>query len=130
MGRGMKAGKMTDDQKRKRQIKKQIRIYETEEREKLVKQVKEDIAQEVTEHIMYHHNIDMLSVMFALRDEFKFGKDRIVRTIKKAAEHADYMYREKADVDEMLKILKEETGVIEDDLIFDKEVALEAVVYE
>lgn len=129
MGRGIKAGKKSKDVKLASRIKKQIRIYETEEREAFVKQVREDIAKEVTESIMYHHNIDMLSVMFALRDEFKFGKDRIIRVIKKAAAHADYMYREKMDVDELLAILEEETGVAEDDLIFDEEVPVEAIAY-
>ena len=122
MGRGIKAGKKSKDLKNRQRIKQQIRTYESEERAAFIEKVKKDIADEVTETIMYHHNIDILSVMFALRDEFKFGKDRIIRTVKKAAAHADVMYREKVSVDDMLALLEEETGLIEEDLIFEEEV--------
>ncbi len=121
MGRGIKAGKKSKDLKNRQRIKQQIRTYESEERAAFIEKVRRDIADEVTETIMYHHNIDILSVMFALRDEFKFGKDRIIRTVKKAAAHADVMYREKASVDDMLALLEEETGLIEEDLIFEEE---------
>ena len=125
MGRGIKAGKKSKDLKNRQRIKQQIRTYESEERAAFIEKVRRDIADEVTETIMYHHNIDILSVMFALRDEFKFGKDRIIRTVKKAAAHADVMYREKASVDDMLALLEEETGLIEEDLIFEEEVVSE-----
>lgn len=125
MGRGIKAGKKSKDLKNRQRIKQQIRTYESEERAAFIEKVRRDIADEVTETIMYHHNIDILSVMFALRDEFKFGKDRIIRTVKKAAAHADVMYREKVSVDDMLALLEEETGLIEEDLIFEEEVVSE-----
>ncbi len=125
MGRGIKAGKKSKEQKNRQRIKQQIRTYESEERAAFIEKVKKDIADEVTETIMYHHNIDILSVMFALRDEFKFGKDRIIRTVKKAAAHADVMYRENVSVDDMLALLEEETGLIEEDLIFEEEVVSE-----
>lgn len=126
MGRGIKAGKKSKDLKNRQRIKQQIRTYESEERAAFIEKVRRDIADEVTETIMYHHNIDILSVMFALRDEFKFGKDRIIRTVKKAAAHADVMYREKVSVDDMLALLEEETGLIEEDLIFEEEAVSES----
>ena len=125
MGRGIKAGKKSKDLKTRQKIKRLIRTYEAEERKKFVNNVRANISDEITETIMYQHNIDMLSVMFALRDEFNFGKNRLIRTIKKASSHAEFMHREKVSVDEMLAILEEETGVSEEDLIFKDEIIAE-----
>lgn len=118
MGRGIKAGRKT----KKRVLDLEPRKESAIDRETMVRDVKRQVADDVTEMILYQHNIDMLSVLFALRDEFKFGKDRLIRTLKKASEHADNMYHEKVSVDDMLDVLKEETGVTEADLTFSKEV--------
>lgn len=103
-------------------VKNELRIYESKERERTIREIKEQVADEFTELVLYQHNVDMLSVLFALRDEFKFGKERLIRTLKKASEHADNMYREQVSVDDMLAILEEETGVTEADLTFKTEV--------
>ena len=124
MGRGIKAGK--PKKKSSSRLRSLVRdIYETKERERVIREIKEQVTDEFTEMIMYQHNIDMLSVLFALRDEFKFGRDRLVRTLKKASEHAENMYREEVSVDDMLDILEKETGVTETDLVFEKVVESE-----
>lgn len=117
MGRGIKAGKT---KKKKSGLDLSLRL----DQERLANDINEAIKGEVTEMIMYQHNIDMLAVMFALRDEFKFGKDRLIRTLKKASEHATNMFHEGVSVDEMLVILEEETGVTETDLVFKPEVGV------
>lgn len=115
MGRGIKAGKKKKIDKKIRNIMEARTAYE---KQKIV----DSVTNDMTELIMYQHNIDMIAVMFALRDEFQFGKSRLIRVLKRASEHADNMFVNKMDVDEMLAILEEETGVKEEDLIFTHEV--------
>ena len=64
----------------------------------------------------------MIAVMLALRDEYGFGKGRLIRTMKKAMDHAERMLLDRVDVDEMLAVLKEETGLREEELVWDVEV--------
>ena len=53
----------------------------------------------------------MIAVMLALRDEFGFGRSRLIRTMKKTMDHSERMLEDHADVDDMLEILKVETGL-------------------
>lgn len=119
MGKGMKAGKPSKEVKI---ISRAVRQYQEEQRRELITAVKAEIEDEVSERIIYCHNIDMIGVMFALRDEFGFGKSRLIRAVKRATEHSERMLRDKADVDEMLELLDEETGIKEDDLVWQIEV--------
>ena len=122
MGKGMKAGRKS---KNTFQLRNDIRMYNSTEREIEMNRIKKEVSDQFVDILMYQHNIDMLAVLFALRDEFKFGKDRLIRTMKKASEHADTMFRNNNSVDEMLDILSKETGVGEKDLVFKTEVVLD-----
>ena len=123
MGKGMKAaGKKA---KKSFNLRKDIHVYESTQRKIELNRIKKDMVDQFTDVLMYQHNIDMLSVLFALRDEFKFGKDRLVRTLKKASMHADTMFLNGDSVDEMLDILKQETGVTEKDLVFRNEIVID-----
>lgn len=119
MGKGMKAG----GKKAKKSF--NLHVYESTQREIEFNHIKKDLVDQFTDVLMYQHNIDMLSVLFALRDEFKFGKDRLIRTLKKASAHADTMFINGDSVDEMLDILKQETGLTEGDLVFKHEIVIE-----
>ncbi len=123
-GNGRKAGKKKDKDQFK--LRSDIRLYTSTEQEiKSRNALNKALYDRVMETILYQHNIDMLAVLFALRDEFKFGKERLIRTLKKASAHADTMFRNKVSVDEMLDILEKETGVTEDDLSFKNEVIID-----
>lgn len=127
MGRGMRAGKkpknsitITHDDLKK--LERVARKYEQEERKRILEAMKDALAEEVEKALSYRHNIDMIAVTFALRDEYGFGKSRLIRALKKADAHAERMILDGVDVDEMLGILKDETGLREDELIWDMEV--------
>lgn len=122
MGKGMRAGKVPKIEKDLKKISRVYQRYEEEERKRFIASVRAELEEEVTQTISYYHNLDMIAVMFALRDEFGFGKSRLIRTMKKSIEHAERMQRDNADVDEMLGILNEETGIREDELTWQFEV--------
>ena len=86
--------------------------------------VRQDLADEISAMLDYQHNIDMIGVLFGLRDEFGFGRTRLIRAIRRACDHAERMKRDHADVDEMLDILKAETGIEDDDLTWDVEIEI------
>ena len=60
-----------------------------------------------------------------LHDEFGFGKRRLIRAIKKTTEHAEEMLEARVDLDEALAILKDETGIREDELSWDIDIEIE-----
>lgn len=119
MGRGIKAGKKKKLDKKIREV---VDAHSEFEKRRLVEEIKDDVTREMTDLIMYQHNIDVLAMMFALRDEFGFGKERLIRTLKRASSHSDNMFVNKMNVDEMLDILETETGIKEDDLVFTHEI--------
>ena len=121
MGRGMKAGKV---QKSTRKIANAIRQHEVEEQKRFINQVRLELEEAVSDTLSYHHNLDMIGVMFALRDEFGFGKNRLLRAIRKSCEHSERMLRDGASVDEMLTILQDETGICEEELTWDIEIEI------
>lgn len=112
MGKGMRAGRLS-------KIEKTIRKHEIEEQQKFVNSLRANLEEAVSDTLAYHHNLDMIAVMFALRDEFGFGKGRILRVIRRSCEHAERMIADRANVDDMLDILKGETGICEDDLMWE-----------
>ncbi len=129
MGRGMKAGRkpknsITITQEDLKHLERVARKYEQEERKRILDSMKDALAEEVGKALSYRHNIDMIAVMFALRDEYGFGKSRLIRAIKTASAHAERMILDDADLDEMLEVLKTETGISEDELIWDFEVEM------
>ena len=105
-----------------RKLERAVDEYAQRVEKRIVKSAKDSLADEIIEELTYRHNVDMIAVMFALRDEFGFGRARLVRTMKKTMDHAERMLEDHADVDAMLEILKEETGLREDELIWDVEV--------
>ena len=121
MGRGIKAGKKKKLDKKIREV---VDAHSEFEKRRLVEEIKDDVTREMTDLIMYQHNIDVLAMMFALRDEFGFGRERLIRTLKRASSHSDNMFVNKMNVDEMLDILETETGIKEDDLVFTHEIGV------
>lgn len=124
MGKGMQAGRAPKLDKDLKKAAQAYRRYEEKERKRLVDAVRVELEEEVTQTISYYHNLDMIAVMFALRDEFGFGKSRLLRTMKKSIEHVERMQRDRADVDVMLGILNEETGIREEELTWETEVEI------
>lgn len=122
MGRGMKAGKLPKEKRDMRRMELAVDEYAKRVEKRIVRSAKDSLADEITEELTYRHNIDMISIMFALRDEFGFGRSRLIRTLKKSIEHADRMLEDHADIEEMLEIVKKETGLTEEDLIWSEEV--------
>lgn len=122
MGKGMRAGRIPKADKDMRKLERAFDEYAQRVEKRIVKSAKDSLADEIIEELTYRHNVDMIAVMFALRDEFGFGRARLVRTMKKTMDHAERMLEDHADVDAMLEILKEETGLREDELIWDVEV--------
>jgi len=122
MGKGMRAGRIPKADKDMRKLERAVDEYAQRVEKRIVKSAKDSLADEIIEELTYRHNVDMIAVMFALRDEFGFGRARLVRTMKKTMDHAERMLEDHADVDAMLEILKEETGLREDELIWDVEV--------
>lgn len=123
MGRGMKAGKLPKEKRDMRRMELAVDEYAKRVEKRIVRSAKDSLADEITEELTYRHNIDMISIMFALRDEFGFGRSRLIRTLKKSIEHADRMLEDRADIEEMLEIVKKETGLTEEDLIWSEEVS-------
>lgn len=121
MGRGMKAGKLQKEKRDMRRMELAVDEYAKRVEKRIVRSAKDSLADEITEELTYRHNIDMISIMFALRDEFGFGRSRLIRTLKKSIEHADRMLEDHADIEEMLEIVKKETGLTEEDLIWSEE---------
>lgn len=128
MGKGMKAGRAPRLEKDLKKISRFVRQYEAEERKRLVDLARSDLEKDIEQTLSYHHNIDMIALMFALRDEFSFGRSRLIRAVRRTAEHAERMILDKADVDEMLQLLKDETGICEEDLTWDEEIESEKKV--
>lgn len=122
MGKGMRAGKIPKADKDLRKLERLVGRYAEQAEKRIVRTAKDSLAEEITEELMYRHNIDMIAVMLALRDEYGFGKGRLIRTMKKAMDHAERMLLDRVDVDEMLAVLKEETGLREEELVWDVEV--------
>lgn len=122
MGKGMRAGKIPKEDKDLRKLERLVGRYAEQAEKRIVRTAKDSLAEEITEELMYRHNIDMIAVMLALRDEYGFGKGRLIRTMKKAMDHAERMLLDRVDVDEMLEVLKEETGLREKELVWDVEV--------
>lgn len=122
MGRGMKAGRLQKEKRDMRRMERAVDEYAKRVEKRIVRSAKDSLADEITEELTYRHNIDMISIMFALRDEFGFGRSRLIRTLKKSIEHADRMLEDHADIEEMLEIVKKETGLTEGDLIWSEEV--------
>lgn len=122
MGRGMKAGKLPKEKRDMRRMELAVDEYAKRVEKRIVRSAKDSLADEITEELTYRHNIDMISIMFALRDEFGFGRSRLIRTLKKSIEHADRMLEDHADIEEMLEIVKKETGLTEEDLIWSEKV--------
>lgn len=122
MGKGMRAGRIPKADKDMRKLERAVNLYAQQVEKRIVKNAKDSIADDIVEELTYRHNIDMIAVMLALRDEFGFGRSRLIRTMKKTMDHAERMLEDHADVDAMLEILKEETGLREDELIWDVEV--------
>lgn len=120
MGKGMRAGRLPKKERKIREIKSEL--LEVKKRTEFVNSVREDLEAEVLRLLTYNHNLDMLSVMFALRDMFGFGKDRLLRTMEKACQHQNQMAESKADINEMLEIIRSETGIAPDELVFEVEV--------
>lgn len=116
MGRGMRAGKIPKERKK---IEKAIRAREMDQQQKFVDSLRMNLEEAVSDTLAYHHNLDMIAMMFALHDEFGFGRSRLIRAIRKTCEHAERMLVDRADVDEMLEILKGETGIREEELTWD-----------
>ena len=122
MGKGMRAGKIPKEDKDLRKLERLVGRYAEQAEKRIVRTAKDSLAEEITEELMYRHNIDMIAVMLALRDEFSFGRSRLIRTMKKAMDHAERMLEDHADVDEMLEVIKSETGLREEELVWDVEV--------
>ena len=119
MGKNMKAGKIPKSEKNLRRFEKVMDGYASQA--EIMDRARENLAEEVANEIMYRHNIDMISVMLALKDEFRFGKVRIMRVLRRATSHAERMLLDRAEVDSMLKILEEETGILENDLVWEEQ---------
>lgn len=124
MGRGMRAGKPPKAEKDLKRLERLFDWYAPQAEKRMAELAKESLTEDIVQELTYRHNIDMIAVMLALRDEFGFGKSRIIRLMKKTMDHAERMLLDRADVDEMLGILKEETGLREDELVWDVEVEL------
>lgn len=125
MGRGMRAGRPTQKDRTLKKIERFVREYEAEERKRLVDYARADLEKDIKDTLSYQHNVEMIAVMFALRDEFGFGKRRLIRAIKKTTEHAEEMLEARVDLDEALAILKDETGIREDELSWDIDIEIE-----
>lgn len=119
MGKNMKAGKRPKSEKNIRRLEKVMDEYALQAEKEITDRARENLKDEVANEIMYRHNIDMISVMLALKDEFRFGKVRIVRVLRRATSHAERMLLDRAEVDEMLRILEEETGIQENELVWE-----------
>ena len=122
MGRGMRAGKPPKAEKDLKKLERLFDWYAPQAERQMVRRAKDSLAEEIEQELTYRHNIDAIAFMFALRDEFGFARNRLIRTMKKYMDHAERMLLDRADVDEMLGILKDETGLREDELIWDVEV--------
>jgi len=122
MGKGMRAGRIPKADKDMRKLERAVNLYAQQVEKRIVKNAKDSIADDIVEELTYRHNIDMIAVMLALRDEFGFGRSRLIRTMKKTMDHSERMLEDHADVDDMLEILKVETGLTEGELIWDVEV--------
>ena len=122
MGKGMRAGRIPKAEKDMRKLERAVDEYAQRVEKRIVRNAKDSIADDIIEELTYRHNIDMIAVMLALRDEFGFGRSRLIRTMKKTMDHAERMLEDHADVDEMLEVIRSETGLREDELIWDVEV--------
>lgn len=121
MGKGMRAGRLPKSEKNLKRFEKVIDEYASRAEKEITARARENLAEEVTDEILYRHNIDMVAIMLALKDEFGFGKVRIMRVMKRAISHADRMLLDRSELDDMLKILREETGIREDDLVWEEQ---------
>lgn len=121
MGKGMTAGRLSKKEKTVKRLKEKIRDAD---RKQFIEAVMAEVEDQMSAKISYHHNIDMIGVMFALRDEFGFGRGRLIRAIRKSCDHATRMMIDHADVDEMLMILREETGLTEEDMTWNVEIEI------
>ena len=122
MGKGIKAGKPPKAEKDLKRLERLFDWYAPQAEKRMAERAKESLTEDIVQELTYRHNIDAIAFMFALRDEFGFGRTRLIRTMKKYIDHAERMLLDRADVDEMLRILKDETGLREDELIWDVEV--------
>ena len=81
--------------------------------------VRTRVQNELATSLAYQHNIDMLSFLLALRDEFSFGKQRLLRVLAKASKHAEYAFTHNMTTEDLIQILEEETGLTSEDLTFE-----------
>ena len=81
--------------------------------------VRTRVQNELAISLTYQHNIDMLSFLLALRDEFSFGKQRLLRVLGKASKHAEYAFTHNMTTEDLIQILEEETGLTSKDLTFE-----------
>ena len=124
MGKGMRAGRDSKAEKKKKAIVRALQRDEEAERKRLVRAAGAELKEDFERTLSYHHNVAMIAEMFALRDEFCFGKKRLLRVIAKTAEHKKRMLKDQVDIDEMLEILKKETGIRKEEIEGDDEIEI------
>lgn len=122
MGRGMIARK-TKKSKIRTSKKKSLNIQSNNYTEinttQFLNNVRTRVQNELAISLTYQHNIDMLSFLLALRDEFSFGKQRLLRVLEKASKHAEYAFTHNMTTEDLIQILEEETGLTSKDLTFE-----------
>ncbi len=123
MGKGMLAGKNRKSKSREKEIsyRQSIPTPTTTEvdNDRFMYNVRARVQNELTLSLAYQHNIDMLSFLLALRDEFSFGKQRLLRVLEKASKHAEYAFTHNMTTEDLIEVLHEETGLTSKDLTFE-----------
>lgn len=123
MGRGMIAGKQKKlkvTSNRKNSVNFQNTSNYTEiNTTQFLSNVRTRVQNELAISLTYQHNVDMLSFLLALRDEFSFGKQRLIRVLNQASKHAEYAFTHNMTTEDLIQILGEETGLTSEDITFE-----------
>ena len=120
MGRGMIAKKPKKRSATKNQsTKSSTAIYTEIDKNQFINNVRSRVQNELAISLAYQHNIDMLSFLLALRDEFSFGKSRLLRVLARASKHAEYAFTHNMTTEDLIAVLEEETGLTAKDITFE-----------
>lgn len=98
-------------------------IYTEIDKNRFINDVRARVQNELTLNLAYQHNIDMLSFLLALRDEFSFGKSRLLRVLERASKHAEYAFVHNMTTEDLIEVLEEETGLTAKDITFETNLA-------